>query len=220
MKKITINYSFPATLSDFSRDNEQELFTRGKLKVFYKGETADHRYFSEKFSEELIKTLPYTPIVSYYDEEKDDFVGHATEQQVYGIVDPCAAPSFIKDEDGKEWCVCDVVLYTDRPDKVGKIAEKIVGHPQSLELDPQTTKYTVNYDAKRHFKNIEFTAGKFVGVSVLGNDQEPAFTGSHFFTCDKQFEEKMQILREYCERKHDQSARGSRMDLKEFLTLS
>ena len=78
MKKVAINYSWPATLSDFSTENEQELFTRGKLKVFYKGETADHRFFSDKFSEELIKSLPYTPVVSYYDEEKDDFVGHAT----------------------------------------------------------------------------------------------------------------------------------------------
>ena len=94
MKKVAINYSWPATLSDFSTENEQELFTRGKLKVFYKGETADHRFFSDKFSEELIKSLPYTPVVSYYDEEKDDFVGHATEQQIFGMVDPCVAPSF------------------------------------------------------------------------------------------------------------------------------
>lgn len=219
MKKVAINYSWPATLSDFSTENEQELFTRGKLKVFYKGETADHRFFSDKFSEELIKSLPYTPVVSYYDEEKDDFVGHATEQQIFGMVDPCVAPSFEKDEDGKEWAVCDVVLYTDRPDKVGKIAAKIVGHPQSLELDPETAKYTINYDERRHFKNIEFTAGKFVGVSVLGNDQTPAFTGSAFFSCNKQFEEKMALLRDYCE-KHGQEHGGAKMNLKEFMTLS
>ena len=220
MKKRVINCSWPAYLSDFSKDAIQENFSRGKLKVFYKGETADHRYFSEAFSQELIKSLPYTPVVSYYDEEKEDFVGHATEQQVLGIVDPCIAPSFEKDDNGIEWCICDVVLYTERPDKVGDLAKKIVGHKQSLELDPNTVKYVINYDERMHFKNVEFTAGKFVGVSVLGNDQKPAFAGSEFFTYNDQIESKMKILREYCEAKHDQLVGGNEMNLKEFMKLS
>jgi hypothetical protein len=117
--------------------------------------------------------------------------------------------------------VCDVVLYTKRPDKVGEIAEKIIGHKQSLELDPKTVKYTVNYDEKRHFKNIEFTAGTFIGVSVLGEDQRPAFTGSEFFNYNEDFSKKMEILRNYCERKNDQVDNGgSQMNLQEFMKLS
>ena len=57
MKKQVINFSWPAQLSDFAKDTVQENFSRGKLKVFYKGETADHRFFSDSFSEELIKSL-------------------------------------------------------------------------------------------------------------------------------------------------------------------
>ena len=221
MKKQVINFSWPAQLSDFAKDTVQENFSRGKLKVFYKGETADHRFFSDSFSEELIKSLPYTPVVSYYDEEKEDFVGHATEQQVLGIVDPCKEPFFEEDEEGKVWCICDVVLYTERPDKVGDLAKKIVGHKQSLELDPSSVQYKINYDEKKHFKNIEFTAGKFVGVSVLGNDQKPAFTGSAFFTCDENFENKMKLLREYCEKQNDpQEEGGNEMNLQEFMKLS
>ena len=216
-----INFSWPAQLSDFAKDTVQENFSRGRLKVFYKGETADHRFFSDSFSEELIKSLPYTPVVSYYDEEKEDFVGHATEQQVLGIVDPCKEPSFEEDEEGKVWCICDVVLYTERPDKVGDLAKKIVGHKQSLELDPSSVQYKINYDEKKHFKNIEFTAGKFVGVSVLGNDQKPAFTGSAFFTCDENFENKMKLLREYCEKQNDpQEEGGNEVNLQEFMKLS
>lgn len=221
MKKQVINFSWPAQLSDFAKDTVQENFSRGRLKVFYKGETADHRFFSDSFSEELIKSLPYTPVVSYYDEEKEDFVGHATEQQVLGIVDPCKEPSFEEDEEGKVWCICDVVLYTERPDKVGDLAKKIVGHKQSLELDPSSVQYKINYDEKKHFKNIEFTAGKFVGVSVLGNDQKPAFTGSAFFACDENFESKMKLLREYCEKQNDpQEEGGNEMNLQEFMKLS
>lgn len=189
-------------MSDFAAANDDdtpnEVFSRGKLKVFYKGETADHRYFSDAFAEKLLKSLPYTPIVSYYDEEAKDFRGHSPEQAIYGIVDPCRQPHFEKDEDGKEWCVCDVVIYTERAGKIGEIAKQIVGHKQSLERTD--AKYVINYDAHRHFKNIEFTDGKFVGVSVLGNDQEPAFTGSQFFTAEAQetLEAKLKLLRDYC----------------------
>ena len=189
-------------MSDFIAANDDEtpneVFSRGKLKVFYKGETADHRYFSDAFAEKLLKSLPYTPIVSYYDEEAKDFRGHSPEQAIYGIVDPCRQPHFEKDEDGKEWCVCDVVIYTERAGKIGEIAKQIVGHKQSLERTD--AKYVINYDAHRHFKNIEFTDGKFVGVSVLGNDQEPAFTGSQFFTAEAQetLEAKLKLLRDYC----------------------
>lgn len=101
MKRQTINYSWPATLSFSTEEsNENERFSRGKLEVFYKGETADHRYFSDKFSQELIQSLPYTPIVSHYDEEKDDFVGHATQQDIYGIVDPRGTIEFTEHDDG------------------------------------------------------------------------------------------------------------------------
>ena len=84
MKKQVINYNWPASLS-FSADNknDNERFSRGKLAVFFKGETADHRFFSDEFSKTLIESLPYTPIVSHYDEQADDFVGHATEQDIY-----------------------------------------------------------------------------------------------------------------------------------------
>ena len=220
-KKQAINFSWPAQLFNFEKDDVQENFSRGKLKVFYIGETPDHRFFSESFGKEVIQSLPYTPVVSYYDEDKEDFVGHATEQQILGIVDPCREPSFEEDEEGKVWCVCDVVLYTERPDRVGDLAKKIVGHKQSLELDPSSVQYKINYDERKHFKNIEFTAGKFVGVSVLGNDQKPAFTGSAFFACDEAFEGKMKMLREYCEKQNDQEVDGgNEMNLQEFMKLS
>lgn len=221
MKKQAISFSWPATLSfSAGSKNDNERFSRGTLEVFYKGETADHRFFSDEFSQELVKSLPYTPIVSHYDEDKDDFVGHATNQEIYGIVDPCKEPVFKEDDNGNVWCVCETVYYTERPDKVGEIAKKIEGHNQSLELDPSTVKYTINYDEKRHFKNIEFTAGKFIGVSVLGKDQKPAFTGSSFFSCDEAFEAKMKMLREYCERQSDQQTGGNQMNLQDFMKLS
>lgn len=198
MKK---HFYVPAQLSAFSGEGEGDTrFTRAKLKVFYKGTTADNRLFTEEFSSGLIKTLPLTPVVGYYDAEKEDFVGHATEQQILGVVDPTVEPQFEKSDDGNTWAVCDTVLYTERPDQVGDIAKKIVGKSQSLELNPKTIQYKVNYDEKKHFKNLEFTAGEIIGLSVLGDDQKPAFTGSSFFSCfgENDFVKKMNMLKEYC----------------------
>ena len=220
MKKPAINYSWPVILSDFSQDSVNENFSRAKLAVFFKGETQDKRYFSDSFAEKVIATLPYTPVVSCYDEEKEDFVGHASEQQIYGIVDPCVAPVFETRDDGKVWCIAEVVLYTERPDKTGEIAQKIVGQPHSLELNPKTVKYTINYDERKHFKNIEFTAGDFIGVSVLGKDQKPAFAGSEFFSVNEEFENKIQVLRDYCEHREDHTDGGEIMNLQEFMKLS
>lgn len=199
MKKQTLNFSLPARMTDFVTDESNPCFSRGKLNIFYKGLTADGRLFDEEFSNALLPTAAYAPVVGYYDREQEDFVGHAPEQAIYGIVDPKIEPVFETLDDGNVWAVVDVVLYTERPGEVGEIAKKIVGHKQSLELNPETVKYKINYDEKKHFKNLQFTEGHIIGVSVLGENQSPAFTGSAFFSkLDECFEEKMQLLKDYC----------------------
>ena len=216
MERIKINTSIPAMLTDFEQ-TKNEQFSRAKLKVFYIGETADKRLFTEEFSKEIVKSLPYTPVVSHYDKEKEDFVGHAEQQNIYGIVDPLIKPTF-EDIEGKTWAVCGVVLYTERPDETGAIAKKIIGQPHSLELNPKTIQYKINYDKYRKLKNIEFTSGEFVGVSVLGSDQQPAFTGSGFFAADADFSNKMDLLKNYLK----DCAEENRMDARilNFVELS
>ena len=55
MRKVKVQTNLPAYLSDFvSEPNEK--FSRAKLKVFYIGETADKRLFTEKFAK-LTKCL-------------------------------------------------------------------------------------------------------------------------------------------------------------------
>lgn len=216
MKKQKISTSVPACLSDFTIE-ANEMFSRAKLKVFYVGETADKRLFTEDFAKEIIKTLPYAPVVSYYDKEKEDFVGHAEQQNIYGIVDPFKEIAF-EEIDGQKWAIAEVVLYTERPDEVGNIAKKIVGKPHSLELDPKTLQYKINYDKHRKFKNIEFTSGKFVGVSVLGSDQQPAFPGSAFFSVDTEFSKKMDLLKDYL--KHSTEELSMEEQILNFVELS
>jgi hypothetical protein len=187
--KIENYLSLPAYFTSISPNSESPLYTRGKLKIFYVGETVDHRIFTEEFSKKLMRTLPYTPVVGYYNTDKDDFNGHANNQFIYGIVDPMNEPKFELDAKGTKWAICDVIIYTERPDETGEVARRIEGHPESLEMNPKTVQYKINRDSTGRFKSLEFTEGQFIGVSVLGKDENPAFPGAQFFNSTKFKEE-------------------------------
>lgn len=175
MDKVSLQV--PASLSEFSASSDGR--TIAKLKMFYVGETADGRVFDKQFADKLVESLPYCPIVGFFSDIQDDFLGHNSKQYIYGIVKPDAEYGYEKDNEGKDWLVTEVMLYTDRPDNTGDIAKKIVGKPHSLELNPNNVKYEVfSENGKR---KIRFTEGSLIGLSVLGTNQKPAFTGSEFF---------------------------------------
>lgn len=211
---MKVSYKIPAYLSNFSTlDNGRTI---AKLKVFYIGETADGRIFDKDFAEKLAETLPYCPVVAFYSDIKDDFVGHNSTQYVYGLVQPTAEYGYEKDDEGKEWLVTEVMLYTDRGDNIGKVADKIVGHPHSLEMNPKTAKYSVFRENGK--TKIKFTEGSLVGLSVLGMNQKPAFTGSEFFMATSfsdmraKFETFFSCLEE--------NSRGEQMEKEQFETLA
>jgi len=191
VKRSTINTSVPVEIialpeSQFNLSNGGNAFvTHARLKVFYMGETGDKRLFTDTFSKQIMDTLPQTPVVGYYDEESEDFKAHNTKQYVYGYVPKHAKINF-EEVDGKTWAFTDVVLFTGRKDNIGDVATKIIGMQHSLELDPDTVEYVINRDAEGNFKNIEFKYAQFVGLSVVGDAEQPAFTGSHFFTVDNE----------------------------------
>lgn len=178
------NFTIPAKieipLKPFSFETEEGSVSKIQLKVFYKGTTPDHRTFTDEFSEKLLTTLPNTPVVAYYDEDKEDFLGHNGEQYVYGFV-PEAGEYTFEEIDGATWAVTDISLFTQRNDNIGEVARKIVGKQHSLELNPDTVEYEIITDDDGKFKELIFKEGDIIGLSVLGDDQAPGFTGSEFF---------------------------------------
>ena len=181
---ISIDLNVPAQITSFETDineNVSSHVTRGKLQVFSKGSTGDLRDFTEEFSNDLVKSLPGTPVVAFYDEdESEDFIGHNPRQYVYGYVPEDAVPTFVE-KDNKTLAVVDVNLFTERKDNIGEVAKKIIGKAHSLELNPDTVDYKLIYINDKLTK-IVFTKGSFYGLSVLGDNQKPAFEGSMFFT--------------------------------------
>ena len=185
-KKIPINV--PVYIQDFNSHVEQGngKFTTAKLKIFYEGETVDHRLFTKNFSDKILQTLPYTPVVGYYSVADEDFVGHNNVQHIYGLIPADAELAYVEDEkQGVTFAVTDVILYTGRPDETGAVAAKIIGKQHSLELHPDTVKYKINRDEFGAFQNIEFIDGELIGLSVLGDNDTPAFSGSGFFSAEE-----------------------------------
>ena len=175
--------SIPAFIENLAVDTENAKYSRAKLKMYYIGQTADKRLFTQEFSDKILSTIAYTPVVGYYSVADEDFVGHNNVQHIYGIVPESAQVEYQTDEaSGNTFAVTDILLYTGREDEIGTVASKIVGKQHSLELDPKTVAYKVNYDDAGNFKNLEFTDGELVGLSVLGDNERPAFTGSEFFS--------------------------------------
>jgi hypothetical protein len=168
--------------SNFNLTYKNDLVTHVKLRVFYQGLTKDRRLFTEEFSNRLLGSLPQTPVVGYWDTEKEDFVGHNHTQFIYGYVPENAKFGFETDPDGSKWAVTELVLFTGRGDNIGKVAQKIIGKKHSLELDSGSMKYSVKRNPDGQMQHIELQEAKFVGLSVLGDNQTPAFEGSAFFT--------------------------------------
>lgn len=192
MERSNINTSIPVEIlqlpnSTFNTKYDNKYVTHGKLKIFYIGETDDKRKFTEEFSAKVLKTLPLSPVVAYYNEDDEDFNAHNPTQYVYGFV-PKDATIELKTEGDKVWAYTDVILFTGREDNIGKVATKIIGSKHSLELDPKTVDYVINRDEEGNFLNVEFLDGQFIGLSVVGEKETPAFNGSEFFTEERQEE--------------------------------
>ena len=100
---MDIKFSVPMKFVGFEQSETNPHAITSKLRVYYVGETADGRVFTKDFSDKLIKTLPYAPVVAFYDEDTEDFKGHHSHQYMYGFVDGSKEPEYIEDENGDTW---------------------------------------------------------------------------------------------------------------------
>ncbi len=166
------------------------LISKGRVSIFYKYKNRNRAYITDEFAEKLISTLPYVPVVGIYDEEKEDFTSHNRDRNVariYGLVPENPNGEWMEkiDDDGvkRTYYVVDVYLYTGRLEN----ASKIIGNPQSLELDINSIKGAwVPMDGQEYYV---YTDGFFIGLSALGKDVTPCFEGAAFFDLLTQFGE-------------------------------
>lgn len=174
--------------------------SKARARVFYKGFNRNGSYFPEKTVEEMLKTLPYTPVKGIYDDEfSKDFKGHGydgSEGKIYGIVpeSPNIEWEDHEDYDGvtRNYACADVLLFTGLYPE----AAEIPGKSQSMELYPPSMEMELQLIDGR--ETVVITKAAFVGLQVLGGIVEPCFEGAAFYSYDnsqvESLEKKIQTL--------------------------
>lgn len=171
-----------------------------RVRIFYKGLNRNRTYISEDFANQLIQSLPYTPIKGIFNKDDVDFEDHGWGHnigQIYGVVpeNPNFAWESHVDPDGVErvYACSDVILYTALYPEAKLIHEKA----QSMEIHDQglTGEWKIwPEDGQPYF---DFQTGHLLGLQALGDAVEPCFEGSAFFSLYTEAKELYDYVRNF-----------------------
>ena len=197
MNNSIIDMNFPITVYG-NLEKFTDVMSIGRCRIFYKYGNRNSTYITDAFAEELIKTLPYTPVKGIY--EVDDYTDHGTKREegrIYGIVPGPQDMNFAwekhLDEDGveREYACVNVYYYTALYEEAGEIC----GKSQSMELYKKSVKGDWKIiDGKRYYV---FEKASFLGLQVLGDDVEPCFEGAAFFSLYESVKDLYEKLEQY-----------------------
>ena len=192
-----VHIGLPVTVYSL-QETSSPLLKRGRVRVFYKGKNRNGVIINDEVANQLVDSLFYIPVKGNYYEDKQDFGGHdGYEGEIrYGFVPAPDDRNFAwekhLDSDGeiREYACTDVIIWN-----IDDEAERIIGKPQSMELDPRTLEG--NWVDTTEGKYFEFTRASFLGLQVLGNDTEPCFEGASFFEANLTNEERDKAIAYY-----------------------
>lgn len=193
------------------------LISKCQIKVCYVSDEPNRNksIITKEVAYGIANSLPGSPIVGYYNEEKQDFEGHnrslaisngkivmKDETRPYGFVDLNAKVWFEKFLDNgveHEYLMTEGWIWTGQYPESKRIVDK--GNNQSMELDDKIIDayWTKDYNGKQQFFIInEAIISK---LCVLGEDVEPCFEGANItkevkFSLEDDFKNKMFSLME------------------------
>lgn len=161
-----------------------ESKSKCRVRIFYKGLNRNRTYISEDFANQLIASLPYSPVKGIFNSDEVDFEGHGeknTDGKIYGLV--MAEPNFAwedhLDSDGitRTYACADVLLYTGLYNEAKLVPES----SQSMEINPFTYEGEWRIWEEDGQPYYFFKKGSLFGLQVLGTDVEPCFEGAAFY---------------------------------------
>jgi len=186
-EKRPVPSSFTAFTFGELQPTSNPMISQARLALFYKEDNRNQSFFTSEMSDKLIARAIGTPIVGHYDEEKGDFTQHTGKQaQKYGYIpqEHNFAWEERVDEDGvtRTYACFDVHLFTGRHPE----AKQIIGKKQSMELDPDSI--SGQWRTIKGKELFVFEEALLSGCCVLGDDYEPCFEGSMFFSLQEKTE--------------------------------
>lgn len=172
--------------------------SKSRLRIFYRGLNRNRTFISEDFARQLIESLPYVPIKGIFDGENLDYGDHGeknSDGRIYGIVpeNPNFAWEKHVDVDGveREYACADVYLYT----ALYPEANLISGKSQSMEIHKKGLDGEWKIWSEDGQPYFEFQKGHLLGLQVLGDEVEPCFEGSAFFSLYKDAKDMFDYLK-------------------------
>jgi uncharacterized coiled-coil protein SlyX len=194
-----ISMNFPITVYG-NLEKFTDVMSLGRCRIFYKYGNRNGTYITDEFAEELIKTLPYTPVKGIYEDAEGDYTDHGESRnlgRIYGIVPGPQDMGFAwekhVDEDGveREYACVNVYYYTALYEEAGEIS----GKGQSMELYRKSIKGDWKIiDGKRYYV---FEKASFLGLQILGDEVEPCFEGAAFFSLYESVKDLYEKLEQY-----------------------
>lgn len=177
-----------------------DVLSKCRVRIFYKGMNRNRTFITEDFANQLIQSLPYTPIKGIFDYAQEDYEDHGNDNsdgRIYGIVPESPNFSWEKhldnDEVEREYACCDVYLFTSLYSEAKLIPTK----SQSMEIYRNTLKgeWRISPDDGQPY--YHFLKGSLLGLQVLGDTTEPCFEGSAFYSLCKGANELLDYIKNF-----------------------
>ena len=191
-----------------------DVLSKGRVRIFYKGMNRNRTFISEDFANQLIASLPYTLVKGIFNKDTLDFEDHGEDNsdgRAYGIVpeNPNFAWEDNVDEDGvtRTYATCDVLLFTG----IYAEARLIPGKSQSMEIFRPTLKGEWRLSETDGKPYYYFKTGCLCGLQALGDDVEPCFEGSAFFSSLNE-EQLVQVMTAYVKNFNKKKEESKKMD--------
>lgn len=185
------------------------LISKCQIKVCYVSDEPNRNktVITKEVATKMANSLPGSPIVGYYNEEKNDFMAHEQELVItdktvelksitvpYGFVDLNAKVWFqwFLDDNKveREYLVTEGYIWTGRYPEARRIISQ--GNNQSMELDKNLTSGIWTKDANNKPQFFIINEANISALCALGENEEPCFEGSQMkveFALSKDFKE-------------------------------
>ena len=183
-----------------------ETISKSRVRIFYKGMNRNRTFISEDFANQLITSLPYTPVKGIFNKDAVDYEDHGednTDGRIYGIVpaDPNFAWEDHMDDDGvtRSYACADVFLFTGLYPE----AKLIPGESQSMEIFRGNLQGEWRISEEDNQPYYHFLKGCLVGLQVLGMDTEPCFEGAAFYSLSKDVQELVDYIKKFSKKESE-----------------
>ena len=192
MRHISIKLNTPCEFIDIVPLNP--LISKCQIKVCYVDEQPNRNgsVITEEVAREMARSLPGSPIVGRYLEDKKDFEEHSREMSIkngelvfeditqpYGFVD-LGAKVWFQDfsDDGvtHKYLMTEGYIWTGRYPEAQRIIDK--GNNQSMELDQKSLNGTWSTNLNEGYEFFIINEAVISALCILGEDVEPCFEGA------------------------------------------